>query len=236
MLKILCIANWYAEPYFWAHLCILLGRLICVAVCPSVTLLTTLWEKFMSANGHGIIKTPKGGSPAPGSLRNLTLFSRLPLNYFLDAPQNNFSCSLNLFWYLPAPSAFVNLLPELISVLKCTTGVCLIMSVLKCRWKGGKKCLQYKTPWIYGTPYAPCSLNYFLLLPAPWSFLHAAPGSLVNLDPILPAPKTPSRVSVIVPYKEDYFADQYTFIIKQGFQLPHITFHNQHLTSIAGLM
>ncbi len=47
--------------------------------------------------------------------------------------------------------------------------------------------LQYKSPWFRGTPYAPWSLNYFLLLPAPWSFLHPAPGSLVVLDPIIRA-------------------------------------------------
>ena len=37
----------------------------------------------------------------------------------------NFSCSLNLFWYLPAPSTFVNLLLELKSVLKCAIGALL---------------------------------------------------------------------------------------------------------------
>ncbi len=52
---------------------------------------------------------PVRGPPAPGSLWNLIS----SFNYFLDAPQNNFS-------YLPAPSTFVNLLPELKSVLGCT--------------------------------------------------------------------------------------------------------------------
>ena len=58
--------------------------------------------------------------------------------------------------------------------------------VLKCR--ANEKPFRYKTAWFYGTPYAPCSLNYFLLLPAPWSFLHPAPGSLDVLAPILLAP------------------------------------------------
>ncbi len=67
-----------------------------------------------------IIETRKEGSPA---LVEIWPFSPSSLNYFLDAPQNKFLCSLNLFWYLPAPSTFVNLLPKLKSVLKCAIGI-----------------------------------------------------------------------------------------------------------------
>ena len=36
--------------------------------------------------------------------------------------------------------------------------------------------------------HAPYNVNYFPLLPAPWTFLHNAPCSLAVLSPILPAP------------------------------------------------
>ena len=64
----------------------------------------------------------RGGPRLPAPFK-IWPFSPGSLNYLLDAPQNNFSCSLNLFWYLPAPSTLVNLLPELKSVLKCRFSV-----------------------------------------------------------------------------------------------------------------
>ena len=89
------------------------------------------------------------------------------LNYFIGAPQNNFPCSLNLFWYLPAPITFVNLLPELKSVLKGTIGVFLCWNAERSEAKN-----------FYGIKHHD---------------LHPAPGSLVVLDPILPAPENPLR-------------------------------------------
>ncbi len=61
----------------------------------------------------------------PGSRLPLKFdpFLPAPWIFFIDGPKNNFSCSLNLFWYLPAPSTFVNLLPELKSGPKRTVGV-----------------------------------------------------------------------------------------------------------------
>ncbi len=50
------------------------------------------------------------------------------------------------------------------------------------------KFLWYKTTLFYVRSYAPCSLNYFPLLPASCTFMHHAPDSLAVLAPILPAP------------------------------------------------
>ena len=156
--------------------------------------------------GWILMRPLKGGGgprlPAPFEIRP---FSPGSLNYFLDAPQNNFSCPLHLFRYLPAPSTFVILFPE----LKISPEVynCCIY-VLKCGAKRGENFLWYKTPWFYGTLYAPCSLNYFLLLPAPWSFLHPVPGSLVVLDPILPAPLNPLWGLTILKYMQlSYYSE-----------------------------
>ncbi len=117
------------------------------------------------------------------------------LNYFLDALQNNFSCSINLFWYLCVPSACVNLLPDVYNWCIC---------VLKCRAKRGEKFLRHEVPRYCATSYAlpkllssaPCSLVIF----ASCSWLSAcfgphSPGSLKPLPAsqycmfILVAPK-----------------------------------------------
>ena len=45
-------------------------------------------------------------------------------------------------------------------------------------------------------PSAPCSLNYFPFLPAPWSFWPHAPSSLYFWTPFSQLPKTPFRVSL----------------------------------------
>ncbi len=77
----------------------------------------------------------RGGPQLPAPFE-ISPFSPGSLNGFLDAPQKNFSCSLNLFLYLPAPSTFVNLLPE----LKLSPEVynwCICM--LKCRAERGEK-------------------------------------------------------------------------------------------------
>ena len=58
-------------------------------------------------------------------------FSPSSLNYFLDAPQNNFLCSLNQIWFLPAPSTIVNLLPAVELIQKCITGRCLCETFLE---------------------------------------------------------------------------------------------------------
>ncbi len=42
----------------------------------------------------------KGGTRLPAPFE-IWPFSPGSLNFFIGAPQNNFSCSLNLFWYLP---------------------------------------------------------------------------------------------------------------------------------------
>ncbi len=51
---------------------------------------------------------------------------------------------------------------------------------------------------------APCSLKYFPLLPAPWSFWPHAPCSLKVFTPFSPLPKTPLQSL--------YFTLKYTFI------------------------
>ncbi len=56
--------------------------------------------------------------------------------------------------------------------------------IAHCKYVG----TTYHHGWSYVRSYAPCSLNYLLLLPAPWTFLHHAPGSLAVLAPILLAP------------------------------------------------
>ncbi len=72
---------------------------------------------------HMQYRDPVRGGPRLPAPFEIWPFSPGSLNFFIGAPQNNYSCFLNLFLYLPAPSTFVNLLPELKSVLKNTIGV-----------------------------------------------------------------------------------------------------------------
>ncbi len=116
------------------------------------------------------IKRPcKGGSPAPGSLWNLTLFSRLPELFSWCSPK----------WFLALPKSILASPWSLdISEFAPWTKISLDVykwwiSVLKCRAKRREKFLWYKTLWFYGTPYAPCSLlpgHFCILLLAPWLF------------------------------------------------------------------
>ncbi len=113
---------------------------------------------------------PVRGGPRPAAPFEIWPFSPGSLNYFIGAPQNNFLCSLNLFWYLHAPSTFVNLLPELKSVLKCTIGVFLFKNA---EGSEGSSML----PKLISS--APCSLVIFASCSwLPGCFGPHSPGSL----------------------------------------------------------
>ena len=59
----------------------------------------------------------------------------------------------------------------------------------------GKFFYTYKTAWFYVRSYAPCSLNYFLLFPAPWTFCLMPPAPWLFWPPFSRIHKKPYRVS-----------------------------------------